>query len=93
PLPTKPGFVDITHLLGTVESATIIECEPYQSDRPAMVAMARTLATLLDDPSLPGLHVQASRQLAAILTTLHRTRTPKSKGRLASVQNLTVKAT
>ncbi|MDH6247996.1 hypothetical protein, partial [Mycobacterium sp. OTB74] len=31
PLPTKPGFVDITHLLGTVESATIIECEPYQS--------------------------------------------------------------
>jgi hypothetical protein len=81
PTPTTPG---------SVEHATIQGCEPYAQDRPAMVAMARELASILDNTDMVGLHVQSARQLSAILNTLCAPRKPKSRGRLAAVRNPTV---
>ena len=74
--------------VGTVESATIAECEPYEDDRPAMASIARTLAKLLDDPQLLGLHTQASRQLTTILNNLASSKKRKSGARLAAVRQL-----
>ena len=46
---------------GTVEAATIAECEPFADERPAMVANAIAMAKILDSPELTGLAVQSSR--------------------------------
>ena len=51
---------------GTVEAATIAECEPFADERPAMVANAIAMAKILDSPELIGLAVQISRQLTAV---------------------------
>jgi len=65
---------------------------PEAPGKSIMVEMALTLARLLDNPRYVGLHVQASRQLSAVLGSLTGGKASgrrKSGARLATVQSLT----
>lgn len=85
-----PGVSRATPEIGFNEAAVIAQCEnaPKAGDLPSIVAQARTLARILDDPSLMTYHATTSRQLQSLLATLQGP-PKKSRGRLAAVQAMT----
>jgi hypothetical protein len=77
--------------LGDNEAAVIAQCEnmgQVAADKPAIVSQAKTLARILDDPTLMPMHASTSRQLQALLASLDGPK-KKSRGRLAAVQAMT----
>lgn len=77
--------------VGLVEQAVIDEAALLTgaAERPGMVAGARAMARILDTDDLVAIHPQTARQLQAILHELHTSARKKSRGRLASVQEMT----
>lgn len=78
-------------IVGSVEQAVLDETELLTgiAERPSLVAGALCLARVLDNDLLISMHPQTARQLQAILRELHCGTKKKSKGRLASVQQMT----
>lgn len=76
--------------VGPVEEAVSEEAasSAVAPERPAIVAMAKAMARILDSDDLVAMHPQAARQLQASLTQL-APRVKKSKGRLAAVRGMT----
>jgi hypothetical protein len=80
--PNGSGFVEQAVVEETTSLTKAVAC-------PGMVANALAMARILDTDDLVGMHPQAARQLQAILCELHLGTKKKSKGRLASVQQMT----
>lgn len=85
--PEKPE----RYVIGAIEKAVIEECEGLSmaKDRPGMVAAARNMAHICDNPKQAALHATANRQMTSILNDLRGNSKRKSKGRLASIQRMT----
>lgn len=83
-------------LCGEVEASVLAEWASVAGaeEKRAALAMARSVARILDNPQFAGMHVQAARQLSQILESLHdsgshgRGGRRKSGGRLAAVADL-----
>ncbi|WP_156747214.1 hypothetical protein [Mycobacterium sp. E2462] len=77
---------------GEVERAVINECEIHGTVTNFRAPMARSLARVLDNPSMAGRHVQTAKQLVQALEALHGNGSGKRKGssaRLALVKEQT----
>jgi hypothetical protein len=76
--------------MGDNELAVIEQVErmPKAPERPSIVAQAKTLARIMDDPALRPMHATTSRQLQALLTSLDGP-VRKSRGRLYAVRQMT----
>ena len=57
--------------------------------RPDVVAGARTMARILDDPEMSMTHATVRRQLRLDMDSLRSATVKKSKGRLAAIQRMT----
>jgi hypothetical protein len=88
----------VSNRIGPMEKAIIAECEnlPRAVERPTLVAAARNLAKVVDNPKMASIHTSTTKQLMAILADLHgdtakakATGKRKSGGRLATVGALT----
>lgn len=77
----EPGPNELAVIEQTAQSAAA-------AVQPATVAMALTMARVLDDEKSRAMHPQATRQLHALLTSLAPAKR-KSRGRLARVQSMT----
>ena len=77
--------------VGDVEKAVIEECQGLSlaSERPAMVAQAKGMARILDNPKQVALHPTTTRMLTQILNDLRGNSKKKTRSRLASVQRMT----
>lgn len=78
---------------GEVERSVIAECAALDEPNTALVATAKVMARILDNPNQVSQHATASRQLTSILETLSPKQKRKSKGRLASVRQMTNRKT
>lgn len=84
--------------MGDMEKAVIEECAQLRSEditvRPTVEIAARNLAKVVDDPDLQGMHIQATKQVMAMMESLRpkedsAAKKRKSGGRLATVGALT----
>jgi hypothetical protein len=74
---------------GDVELGVIAETELTSGEHPALVAMAVSLARILDNDGQVYMWPTTARQLTAILNELRGgKRKQRNRGRLASVQSL-----
>ena len=85
------GRNESTALMGDIEKAVIEETSGLSiaAERPAMVATARSMARILDNPKQAALHPTTSRQLTSILNDLRGQSKKRTRSRLASVQRMT----
>jgi hypothetical protein len=76
--------------IGDMERSVIDECDglSLSHERPAMVAQARVLSRILDNPKQAALHPTTSRQLTQILNDLRGNSKKRTRSRLASVQRM-----
>lgn len=85
PLDTTPG---------ETEEAVVLETQSLSAseNHPGMVATAKRMARILDNPDLVKLHPTSSRQLMQILESLRsKSQGRRRGGRLASVQQMTAR--
>lgn len=93
------GLRDVSHerkrgSVGETEQAVLDETANLSASesRPGMVSSAVKMARILDNPDLVKLHPTTSRQLTGTLETLRAASHKKTRGRLASVQQMTGRA-
>lgn len=86
---TKSKVLAMPSQPGEVERAVIEEAEIHCSTGYRVVT-ARTLARVLDNPNMAGVHVSTARQLVPILNAMHDSGPGKRKGsaRLALVSDM-----
>jgi hypothetical protein len=76
---------------GAVERSVTEQLSVYAKDEPVRVQMALSCARILDNMDRVALHATTVRQLEGIVDKLTAGKKKKSRGRLATVQNMTAR--